>query len=326
MSPKTKEVGVFNSIYSLFLFCLIYPDKIDKTLFIFGSAIDESIRKNFKHMIYINESRLAHKNIIIRYFAKLILRIKYTYKFAGKNLIFWGHDHLSFSPPVIGNHDINVIEDGVGNYNEYFLSKKDNVNFFHRIFSPILYGRLTIDGTYGGSKNTKKIILTGLKNIPEIIKNKAELYDIHKIWHSTSSDIKNKILDIFNLVPQDISLFEKKDIIILTQPYHNLIGSAELIEIYKKSISQYDPKDIVIKTHPRDTIDYSKVFNEITVFTKPVPIEILGLMGCKFKDAITINSSGICSIISEKKTILGWDAHPKFKQAYAKEFNISAIH
>jgi len=78
----------------------------------------------------------------------------------------------------------------------------------------------------------------------------------------------------------------------------NIIEEKEKIGIYKNIIDNYKKDyEIFIKPHPREVTDYKEIFNNIIIFNKYFPLEILNYMeDNQFDLAVTLFSSAIDNI------------------------------
>lgn len=98
-----------------------------------------------------------------------------------------------------------------------------------------------------------------------------------------------------------------KLVLLLTQPlFEDRMVSTEQqqIEIYRNLVADYlsEGQTLVIKPHPRDLLDYSKKFPDAVIINKNMPVEVIRLCtDTKFEAVVTINSTAINSLITERK-------------------------
>lgn len=297
------RICLVGTIYSLFLYLLITNESEYKsTLFILGKAISEDIKKKLPHVISIDNDKYLEGNLFNRFLQKFKLYHCTRKKFKCLNrLPIFGHDHLSFSPGLIGNRKLTVIEDGLANYT------KSSYLAYHawwkRLLYSFLYGPLSVQNKYGTSQYADKVILTELQQIPDILMDKSEIVRPNIIWNECSLNKRQFICNVFGLDSDDLERIRSKSIILLTTPPYYKLSQNEIISKYKMILENYDHNEVVIKTHPRDKYDYQKLFPETFVFNKPIPFELLVLMGCEFSTAITINSSAVCNLPSSTNII-----------------------
>jgi hypothetical protein len=76
-------------------------------------------------------------------------------------------------------------------------------------------------------------------------------------------------------------------------------------------IKDIDKSKLVIKPHPRESTDYSFFFPDICVFTLKIPIQLLDMLGVRFKIAYTVSSSALVSFPYKIKKRYWAYSHPK---------------
>ena len=143
----------------------------------------------------------------------------------------------------------------------------------------------------------KKIYLTGIAEIPEIIKNKVEIVNLKEKWEQLSFEEQEEILRIFDLKNSDLIKWQKlkNKILLITQPLSEdgIISEKEKIEIYKEIVEKNKSENIMIKPHPREKTNYKNIFPNIELIEGKFPLEILMLLGINFKEVITIFSTAV---------------------------------
>ena len=136
-----------------------------------------------------------------------------------------------------------------------------------------------------------------------------------EMMHALSKEDKKIIFDIF--LPKDFKA-ERVDLLILTEPFAvtgRLPSEEAQIKLYKDLIEKYADRRVVIKAHPRDTLDYEKLFPEVTVIEKTIPMEVMNFDTNFHADrAITVASSAIYGLEQvDEKIYLGADYLEKYK-------------
>lgn len=300
-SKNIKDIAILGTIYSLFLYCLIKIEDIENTYFILGKGVPNEIYFNLKHRERVNERYLNSEISIIRMLSKIYLRLKYEIKFRNLALKFWGHDHLPFSSEVLGNNKITLIEDGIANYSENNFNA-GKTTYIKKLLYPLIYGVQSTEESFGTSKMVESIIMTNLKPIPNRILHKATIINPYEIWNNLKINDKLKIYNIFNITNAELDKIHR-NIILITQVCDDPENQEKYLEIYKNAISKYNNDDILIKKHPRERINYSEIFPNIQIFDKPIPLELLSLMGINFKIAMTISSTAIYNLPESTKKI-----------------------
>lgn len=285
-----KRICLIDSVYSLLLYILISSEiELKSTRFFFSDGISSKIRNNFKHH-YISRNNFFGRNKLHKHLFLIYLRILWGLRWiVNKNLTLWGHDHLFFSPALIGRRKIKLIEDGLSNY-QYDIYKYKDSRIIKSIFSLLLsdsYGLV-----FGRSSNVDEIFLTGLiKEIPMEIKNKVKIIDPLSLFQTRTQNEKYEILNYFDVSISDMEVLKSRKVILFTQAFE--INTENKIKVYKKILNKYNLKDVIIKMHPREDTDYEKYFPETLVIKKPFPIEIATFLGYTFEKAITINSAAV---------------------------------
>lgn len=316
MGDNLVRIGVFDTVYSLFLYLLKFGVK-SNDIFILSSGVPTDVRKNINH-IYFPDIKLVHNkdsyfnwfyknfiNAIKQVYGILKLRCILFFKTHSKDVQVYGQGHLTFSYPLYEFENSYIIEDGLGNYLDLKEPTKINpiLNKIANFFGIYVFNMKEGFGTH---ENIKKVYLTK-NNVPLEIKDKVEVMDMDNLWDLKSNDEKKEILKIFNL--ENIDEFGDNLVLLLTEPFseHDLLPFDEEISIYKMFIDKYP--NLIIKSHPREKKDYSKLFPGVEIINVPFPVELLKYMGIKIDKIVTICSTAAlnfaddCEIeIYDKKT------------------------
>lgn len=80
--------------------------------------------------------------------------------------------------------------------------------------------------------------------------------------------------------------------------------------MYKKILKKYDTRKILIKTHPRETTDYSSIFSNIKILNKPIPYELLEIIGFNPEVGVTLFSTAVFCV-KNRIDFYGSEVHPK---------------
>lgn len=208
-----------------------------------------------------------------------------------------------------------MIEDGSMNYYPSNTEAKR-----YKAIRRFLCGPLNCHSSINGlEKECKNIYLTGLKDTPIMNNSKVRKISIYNLWDTASLSKKNKILDIYELTPSDITLLKSKNEILITQTFSedNLITEDEKIELYKNILKSANINQLIIKPHPRETTNYNEYFNNIPIFNKKVPFQLLSLCGIQFKKVYTICSTAAFDFPYPIDIIyIGSQIHPNIYKAY----------
>ena len=305
---KHKNIGLFTSVYSYFLYLLIKGYNEDDIIIVHASFPKE-ISKNIKSirmpdapfkygpkMAPLNSINGIFKNIIGYYnyfYGYIKLRILLFIKTFGCEIEVYGHAQSPYSFMFYENENAYIIEDGLPNYSQDICET-------HKI-NPILDTILHICGIYflsvnealGSHKNIKKVYLTNYFDHP-LIKDKVEVINLEERWNNFSDKQQKEILEIFNVNLDNIN-FNDEIVLILTQAFfeQDISTLEEEIKIYEKFIEKFKEYNLIIKPHPRDLKNYKKIFDNINVLDKDFPIELLNLIGIKPKIVCSIVSNAV---------------------------------
>lgn len=313
-----SRVCIVNTVYSLFIYLLISSkEEINNTFFFFSDGIDVSIREKFLNFYYIPSKEYSKLNFVSRVWLRLKLRIIARFKWPFlSSADLYGHDHLCITSPLIGNRRMVVLEDGLANYCDNPLGWVE-YHGMNLLIRKLLFGPLSTVMPLGKSFYAKKVILTGIRSIPEVLKDKVVLINLPQLWEKLAGEEKERISGFFSISPAMLSELTQKEVVLFTQPFTDDITSGELIAIYRNMIEGVDITKLIIKRHPRDTVDYRKAFPGVCVFEKPIPMELLTLLGVKFKEAYTISSTAVLLLPSVVKIhFAGNNVHPVLLEKY----------
>jgi hypothetical protein len=309
-----SRVCITDTVYTLLLYLLYSSEEeIDTTFFFFGDGIHNSIRKNFDHYYFKKPKKIGFKYILGMFlFIRAVRFLRWPFlKFA----TIFGHDHLFYSPYIIVNREYKLIEDGPHSfkvqwsikaqkdYTLFWKKKKIKRTILSRLFGP-LYGHSIGDNIQCG-----ELIITENEIMPYMERKKVTVISPHSLWECAPKTKKTLILKACNITQDDICLLKTKDNVLFTQQFADdgFIDWDEQYRIYKKIINNYDKNSLLIKTHPRETSNYKKECPDVLVFDKPIPIQLLDMLGIRFKKAITISSTSVMSF--NYKLDIDWYGH-----------------
>ena len=189
-------------------------------------------------------------------------------------------------------NDCYLIEDGLGTYKLREEKKKLQIK---RIRDKILKRYSIYYENPILSNKIKKVYLTGIAEIPNLIKDKVEIINLKEKWEQLSFEEQEEILRIFDLKNSDLIKWQKLEnrILLITQPLSEdgIISEKEKIEIYKEIVEKNKSESIMIKSHPREKTNYKNIFPNMELIEGKFPLEILILLGINFKEVITIFST-----------------------------------
>lgn len=276
-----KNVLIVNNLYCLLIYLLLKKEEIDETFFFFEDDVPDDIVRNFKFKtkIITTMSRFGQIALVL----KLRFLVLTKYKFIRKASIY-GQDNLLITSPLIGKSKMCVIEDGLANYTIPPSRRK------FKLLKKILGGPLMSQETLGYSTCVNKLYLTGMAPIPEKLKGKVVVINLQQMWDSCQDFKKEQILKKFNISKELLEEFSSVTSILLTQPLSEdkAITEEEKISLYSNIIST---SKIAIKPHPRERTNYKQYFPNATILEPYLPIELITLLGIRFKDVYTVFST-----------------------------------
>lgn len=302
MKKKNGSIFYIKTVYSLMLALILDGEKINEKYFILDKKIPKKIRENILNRwngIEVEE-KFSQKSLFKYYFKyKLAKKIKKDLKNMSKDSIVYGYIGSTFLGDLLKEKfDYRIVEDGIANYNIKEIKKRKL-----QIVDYILGGSLYKYPGYGACKRVNKIYLTGIGEIPNLIKNNVELISLKNLWQKKSRYEKEKILEIFAIDLLMLNKLKKIKNILFTQPLSEdgIISEYEKIEIYREVINQYNEELVLIKPHPRELTNYNNFASNTTVMEKDIPFELLNLVGVKIEKAITLFSSVVFSLNKDIK-------------------------
>ena len=302
-----------DTLYSLFI-CLLLENNLNENFYFFSNNFSKIIAKNLKNKLIIKEvKKIRLINYVTGAIYFKVLKL-FFYKKA-KDKKFYIHDSGEYAQFFLNNFNsiFISIEDGTLNYNNQLLKKSiekanKKINFSKKVKRNFVYGIKKIYPSLGVADKIKKIMLTGILPIPEIIKAKTEIINIEKRWNNLTKEKQKEILAIFNIKIEEFETLknDSNKFLLLTQPLaeDGTLSESEKINIYKNILIERNIKEVYIKLHPRESTDYVKEFTNIKVhiIKKDFPVEILFLLNINFSKVITLfstaalNFKGKCEI------------------------------
>lgn len=320
MKPvQIKRVCVIDSAYSLLLYFLISTEEeIDHTFYFWSKGIPEQVKSYFKNQSF-SFNKVFKNRFQLYWYQMKLYHYQATCKWPflkNKDITYWGHNHLFFSAGIIRKNNINILEDGVRNYHTI------NHGIKYSCLRKLLFGPIShLAPITGLEKECESLFLTGIENSEIMNYPKTRIISIYDLWNKSLTSKQNKILKIFNLTQEDISLLRNRSEILITQPFSEdkIITEEEKVNLYKDIIQEANISNLIIKPHPREKTDYRTCFSPIPVFTKKIPFQLLSLYGIKFKTAYTICSSAVFDFPYAIQIIYkGSQIHPQIHKAFPK--------
>lgn len=302
MDKKITNICIVDTVYSLLVY-LLYQNSEDirHTFFYFGNGIDKSIREKFNHYYFDKNKRLNKYKTWCFITLRLLANIRWP--FINKSNI-WAHDHLPYSPYLIGNRDYTYIEDAPYIFSLHIKGAMytESIKYWNSGFILLKKLRNKIIGDtfmrkVGNNDLCSEVLVTTDDYVSYLSSKRITKISLAMLWANSSESKKNTILGYFNLTNDEIQRLRNKSYILFTQPFSTdgYISEKEQIQIYYDIIKKYDINKLIIKPHPRDNIDYSKYFDGIKISNRLVPMQLINLIDSRFERAITVSSSAVLS-------------------------------
>lgn len=300
---RTGKVCCVYTVYSLFLYIVNAKDEdIDTTLYILDTAIPDGYEQRLKKCWRYSPP----DNLTGKWWIDWILFRWHIYKHLPRlhrRAELYMQDHKQWTAVYAGNHKYTYLEDSPQHIAYIWDSSQSNwytdIMRWNRLrICQFLYGP-TYYEAFAHHRNAECLMLTQDDKTP-FLENRKRMISIplsEESWNSFSEYKRERIMEIFDISTNDLEHFKSVDTMIITQPlWPDSVSQEEHVDIYKRLISLYDESKVIIKTHPRETIDYKIIFPKAKVFEKPLPVQILVMMGLNIKRAVTLYSTAVAQL------------------------------
>ena len=290
------------NLRTLLISLLLYRQK--NNLFVISTS-DETIKEKLEHEGYLvfNMKIISNTCFLDKFIEQYSIQKRFN-KFLNEHGLvnridnYIGFDHV-FTIMKFMKDDCKytVLEEGAGNY----LPIDDVKRIFKQSMLKKLAMLLLGQGKFidyipfGYDNRVREVMLTGICDIPELLKYKTRLIDLNSLWNIADKSIKIFINELFSFDPNK---YDNK-IVVLTQLFDNANDSMKF-SFYDKYVE--DTEEYVIKIHPRERDCYSKKYSRLFVDNNRFPFELIKLNGVMPKKIITIQSTaskeyeGLCEI------------------------------
>lgn len=301
-SKKYTRVCVPCSMYCLTYYLLMSSmEEIKHTFFFMAPTIPQSLREKFKEdSAYIDlNNKWVYKNRFAVSLYMLIKR-KLSWPFLFDAEIFG----LDFYWYLLRGLKFNYIEDAPFVFDIWETSslyanwnRARHANILKRLAKRFLFGEY-YDNYVGTSTGVEHIYSSNpVAEKPYYKGKEITVLNLNEIWEKSDKSKKDFILSVYEISDADLLKMKTCNTIILTQPmcFDKIMTMDEQIEIYRQMIDEYGAENCIIKPHPRDVIKYNEVFPNVAYFNKPVPMQLLAILGINYENVVTVNSSSALS-------------------------------
>lgn len=315
---KVKYSCCIDTVYALALYLLISDEKTaENTRFFVGTTMPKDMMGHFRHVVYMRRFRTSRWKLIL---FKILAIVKFWPMMYRTSII--GQDHLFFSAQIIGYKNYTLLEDSPGIFTTYknFLPLRPlgrQPLLTRHLYRGPIYGQFL-----GTNKQCKNRIVTDKGDVEsELLKGRNyTIVDLQRTWDEASERKKNFIKEVFGINDTKIQIWKQSLTLIITQPFMEDCGltTEEMAHVYSSYIDKYRQDRIVIKPHPRDKFPYKEIFPSCAIMDCKAPMQLLTIMGVKFRRAITVCSSAITSMPADTEIIwIGAKIHPKILKKYS---------
>ena len=224
----------------------------------------------------------------------------------------YAQDHLLFSPQLIGHQKYYLLEDAPG----CFSIVSNPHNKFFKVYMPDdlktqLWLKIYKGSIYGHSFGRNSQCINRILTSPEdfmsylIRGKKYQQVDLQQMWDSSDEQKRSFIKNMFGITHEMEEAMSKAETLYLSQPFVEDCGLSkdEIKDIVQPHYEKWKSGGFVIKPHPRDKFDYRVEFPEAQIMQTKAPMQLLNIMGMKFKRAITVCSTAISSLSPETERI-----------------------
>lgn len=267
--PACDRVFMANSAYSLFCYLVMFPTKIEQTLFLRGPAIQHvNLPMCFDFVPPQNETPLEEKLKTKSDLRKAV--VKYTDK-----PVYYLNLTTPYSDVFLDEGNVHALSDGLSDYERFKNYYQDD--------------RIT------ECFSTAEII-------KDLTDKKLSQIDVNALWSNLPQAEQNKIADIFNISTETLNKASTKKVMLITQPLSEdqMMSEEDKVELYKRIVDEYGVENIVIKPHPREKTNWANIFPDAPVIPKQIPVELLARLANIKRIATFFSTAGFGTIPDEK--------------------------
>lgn len=135
-------------------------------------------------------------------------------------------------------------------------------------------------------------------NAPEVSNVRL---DIQEAWANSSEKKRQRILEIFNISPDDIALLQGRDSVLLMQGFtpdgfFSWKDEEQELDLYRRAILDAGEDKILLKRHPRDRRKDLADRLQAPISDSVAPMELFSLSGVKIKRVYAVSSTAVFNI------------------------------
>lgn len=321
---EVTHVCIVGVIYALLQYLLLQElDTIrNHTVYVFSEGVPSSIRVKLPSIFIRREYPKSFKYKILRKYIRLRTALfRDFHRPYLKHATFFAEDGI-FPATLIGKRPYELLLDAPNYFSTSesngvcWVNRSKKMNSLRGKIERFIYGAPVVD-LFGTNPQCTRINLTEDSDSSLLIGKNVSVNSLKELWEKSSEEKRSFIIQLFDIGNDDILLFNDFSVIFFSQPlvYDRVLDENEYIELLQKVFSHYDLKKVLVKIHPRDTFDYKKYFPEVTVFSKPVNMQLLSLLNLPIKKAVTLFSTAVYDLpLNIEVDWFGGDIHPKIQK------------
>lgn len=268
---QVNQIFMANSAYSLFTFLLMFPDKVNSTLFVTGPAIKDAALP--LKLVFDVPSKEMSERDIRKYQSDLMVDVNHS--LGGRIVPCYGNANTPYAQGFVNAYPFYALSDGLSDYDRFPAYYQDDS--IYECYST---------GDIIGDKTDKKL----------------KLFDVQALWNGLSKQNREKIAAIFSLSAEDLNTAASRSVVLITQPLSedNMLSESEKVDLYTRIINVYGAENVVMKPHPREKTNWHTLFPDMPVIPRQIPVELLTKLVDLNRVATFFSTAAFGSVPDEK--------------------------
>lgn len=317
-----QNVCIVFSLYALLQYLLLQDENTikSKTCYFFSSDIRHEIAQHLPAIVIQSADSFLKKRL-----QKIELRYLSFIRFPFlKHAKIFAQDHC-LPALLIANRNYSLLSDGPlcltnNQYCDLWIKVKSHASTIKGKFETLVYGDLATH-IWGSSQYCSKVYMTEQNPDVPIEKQKILVESLSTMWSRASQSHKDFILRTYNISTEDLELMQLRPFMFMSQPIvkDGYLNEIEYVDLLNEIFDRYGTDQIIVKAHPRDTFNYEKYYPNITLFRKPINVQLLVLNGALPQKAFTLFSSSINAFPDcVEVDWYGTGVHPKIAKRFSQ--------
>lgn len=323
---EVENVCISGSLYALMQYLLLFDEDVTTkhTCYFLGYGVSREVSAQLP-AIHIGMHQTGTIWTPSRWWDKIWLRLSKKKRFPFlKTARIYALDS-GFASPLIGKRSYSLLSDGPlcmsqnmqPTSADYLRQERKHRTLIGRL-EGLLYGTVAIS-TWGNNQQCKEFFMTEENVSPVFGTRPVYVQSLGDLWNSATDNQRALVRRVYAVGDNDVRLLNSKSVMFLTQPMlkDRILNEREYLDLLHRIFSHYDISQVLLKLHPRDNFDYHRYFPEVAIYSKPVNMQLLVLLGTNVKRAVTICSSSVNSFPeSVEVDWYGPDVHPKVRSFF----------